>query len=81
MLNDGGFIRRNIITTSHKRVNFRDIYPEEFLPDEISKKLRYITFDPIHVTDITERVNNMDRVSNSRSRALVFWRFLTEWLI
>ena len=81
MLNDGGFIRRNIITTSHKRVNFRDIYPEEFLPDADLEKVEHITFDPIHVTDIAERVNIMDRVSNSRSRALVFWRFLTEWLI
>ena len=81
MLNDGGFIRRNIITTSHKRVNFKDFYPEEFLPDADIEKVDHITFDPIHVTDIAERVNIMDRVSNSRSRALVFWRFLTEWLI
>ena len=68
-------LKKNIITISNKCVNFRDIYPEEFLPDADSGKVNHITFDPIHVTDIAERVDIMDRVSNSRSRALVFWRF------
>ncbi len=77
MLSDGGFIRRNIIITTNKAVNFKDIYPEEALPDGDN----HVTADSISVTDIVERAGIMDRVSNSRSRALVFWRFLTEWLI
>ena len=81
ILSDGGFIRRNIITTSHKRVNFKDFYPEESLPDGDSQKLNHITINHISVTDVAERAGIMDRVSNRRSRALVFWRFLTEWLI
>lgn len=76
-LNEQGFIRRNIITISHKRVNFKDIYPEEALPDGNN----HITANPISVTDIAERAGIMERVTNSRSRALTFWRFLTEWLI
>ena len=32
-------------------------------------------------TDFVERVAIMDRVRNSRERAYLFWRFLTEWLI
>ena len=77
MLNQRGFIRTNIVTTTNKAVNFKDIYPEESLPDGDN----HITADSISVTDIAERAGIMDRVSNSRTRALVFWRFLTEWLI
>ena len=76
-LNERGFVQRNIITTSRKRVNFKDFYPEESLPDGNN----HITVDSISVTDVVERAGIMDRVTNSRSRALVFWRFLTEWLI
>ena len=80
-LNEQGFIRRNIITTSHKRVNFKDFYPEESLPNGDNQQVNHTTINHISVTDVAERVSIMDRVSNSRSRALVFWRFLTEWLI
>ena len=80
-LNEQGFIKTNIINTSHKRVNFKDFYPEESLPDGDSQKVNHITMGKVFVTDIAERVDIMDRVSNSRTRALVFWKFLTEWLI
>ena len=81
ILSKDGFIRRSIRTTSHKRVNFKDIYPEESLPDGDSQQVNHTTINHISVTDIEERTSIMDHVSNSRSRALVFWRFLTEWLI
>ena len=32
-------------------------------------------------TDIVKRAQIMERVSNSRERAFLFWRFLTEWLV
>ena len=77
MLSQRGFIRTDMVTITNKTVNFKDIYPEESLPDGDN----HITADSISVTDIAERAGIMDRVSNSRSRALIFWRFLTEWLI
>ena len=77
MLKQHGFIRGAVVTTANKVVNFKDIYPEEALPDGDN----HTTLHPISVTDVVERAGLMDRVSNSRSRALVFWRFLTEWLI
>ena len=77
MLNQQGFVRTNVVTTTNKTVNFKDIYPEEGLPDGDN----HTTLHPISVTDVVERAGIMDRVTNSRSRALVFWRFLTEWLI
>ena len=84
-LSEGGFIRTNIVTTSEKSVNFKDFYPEESLPDGDRtgdrKKANHITVDHIPVTDIAERTGILARVANSRPRALVFWRFLTEWLI
>jgi hypothetical protein len=76
-LNERGFIRRDVITTRDRRVNFKDVYPEEALPDGDN----HTTAATISVTDIVERAGIMDRVNNSRSRALTFWRFLTEWLI
>lgn len=76
-LNQRGFIRTNVVTTTNKIVNFKDIYPEESLPDGDD----HTTVGSISVTDIVERPGVMARVSNSRPRALTFWRFLTEWLI
>ena len=77
VLNQHGFIRGAVVTTTNKVVNFKDIYPEEALPDGDN----HTTLHPISVTDVVERAGIMDRVTNSRSRALVFWRFLTEWII
>ena len=77
MLSQRNFITTDLVTTTKKTMNFKDIYPEESLPDGDN----HTTADSISVTDVVERAGIMDRVSNSRSRALTFWRFLTEWLI
>ena len=69
-------IRRSMITTRKKTVNFKDFFPEEELPEGNHK-----TVDCISVTDVVERVKIMDRVSNNQGRAHRFWQFLTDWLL
>ena len=77
-----GFIRTNVIITKDvKDVNF-----DKFLPDEpLSDDKEHQTVASVTTTDIVflqkERVGIMERVRNSRSRARLFWHFLTEWLV
>ena len=61
--------------TNKKQVNLK-----EFSPDVDRDEGDHIAFID-SVTDIVKRAEIMDRVSNSRERAFLFWRFLTEWLI
>ena len=58
-----------------KTVNFGSFFPSEPLPDGAHK-----TVDPVEVTDIINRTAIMARVRGSRSRGLLFWRFVVEWL-
>ena len=76
MLNKEGLIRMDMIITRNDKVDFKNFCPEEDLPDGEHKAV-----EPISVTDIVERKEIMERVSDSRSRATLFWQFLTEWLI
>ena len=74
-----GFIRTNVIIT--KDGNF-----DKFLPDEpLSDDKEHESVASVTTTDIVflqkERVGIMERVRNSQSRARLFWRFLTEWLV
>ena len=76
MLNKQDLIRNDIIIRRNEKVNFKDFCPEEDLPDGDHK-----TVELVAVTDIVERQEIVDRVSDSRARATLFWGFLTKWLI
>ena len=60
--------------------NKRQVNLKEFSPDVDRDEGDHIAFID-SVTDIVKRAEIMDRVSNSRERAFLFWKFLTEWLI
>ena len=76
MLNEQNLVRTDMIISRNEKVNFKDFSPEEDLEDKDHR-----TVDPITVTDIVERVEIMERVSDSRPRAHLFWQFLTERII
>ena len=75
-LDEQGFIRWGMIIQ-------RAVADLKLLSPEVSEdKQDHKTAEPIiGVTDFVERVAVMDRVRNTRDRAYLFWRFLTEWLI
>ena len=67
-----------VILYWHK--NKKQVNLKEFSPDVDRDEGAHIaSIDS--VTDIVKRSEIMSRVSDSRERALLFWRFLTEWLI
>ena len=75
-LDEQGFIRWDMIIQ-------RAVTDLKLLSPEVSEdKQDHKTAEPIiGVTDFVERVAIMDWVRNTRKRAYLFWRFLTEWLI
>ena len=75
VLAEQGFVRTNIVVTNE--VNFNKFYPDHPLREEVSHK----TDTPVTVTDIVGRVEIIEDVRNSQSRARRFWYFLTEWLV
>ena len=76
LLNKLRFIRTDVITTNNDYVDFK-----KFLPDEPLADGDHTTANPVLVKDIVYRGEIMGRVRDSRDRAFLFWRFLTEWLI
>ena len=79
ILNKRGFIKTDVITTSHMNVNFKEFFPEDHLNADYDGDHKAV--DPVAVKDFVGRVEIMARVRDSRARAFLFWRFLTEWLI
>ena len=75
-LDEQGFIRRNIIIPCNE-IGLKALSPEIFGDKQDHETSESI----VGATDFVERVAIMDRVRNSRERAYLFWRFLTEWLI
>lgn len=80
-LDDQEFLKRDVIITNVKNLNFGKILLDEPLTkDEIHK-----TAEPVDVTNIAflskDDVGIMARVRGSRHLAGLFWRFLTEWMI
>ena len=61
--------------------NKKQVNLKEFSPDVDRDEGDHIAASIDSVTDIVKRAEIMDRVSNSRERAFLFWRFLIEWLI
>ena len=78
-LADESIVRRNVIVTNQ-------MYFDAFLPDDpLADDVEHETSSHVPVTDVAfisrSRVGIMERVRNSQSRAQLFWRFLTEWLV
>ena len=72
-LEEKGIVRMEVVLK--KTMTFGSFFPSEPLPHGAHK-----TVDPVEVTDIINRPDIMARVRTSRSRALLFWRFVVEWL-
>lgn len=79
ILNKRGFVKTDVITTSYMNVNFKEFFPEDHLNADYDGDHKAV--DPVAVKDFVGRVEIMARVRDSRARAFLFWRFLTEWLI
>lgn len=77
-LNRQGYMRTDVLFESNRTIR-------DFLPDEPMAEDHHITSNAVPVTEISfltrDRVGVMARVRDSQSRARLFWRFLTEWLI
>lgn len=75
-LNEQNLVRMDMIICRNEKVNFKDFSSEEDLEDRDHKAV-----EPVTVIDIVEREKIMERVSDSRPRAHLFWQFLTERII
>ena len=76
VLNEQNLIRTDMIIRRNDKVNLKAFSPEVDRDEGVHN-----TRVSIPVTDVVNRVEIMERVSNRQERALLFWRFLTEWLI
>ena len=78
MLSERGYVRTDVVVKGEKALG-------DFLPDEPLPEGEHKTVDAVAVTDVIllarDRVGIMTRVRDSQSRARLFWRFLTEWLV
>ena len=76
-----GFVRNGVIVKYEDRLND----PTRFHADDLSEEDDHLTAELVPVTDIAFRTGTdigiMARARQSRSRARLFWRFVTEWLI
>lgn len=68
------YVRTDVVVISNEPHG--DFLPYEPLPDGEHK-----TVEAVALTDLIFRASVIDRVRNSQTRARLFWRFLTEWLI
>ena len=74
-LAEKSLVRSRVVMTSE--VNIDKFYPDDPLGGD---NANHRTDNPVTATDIVSRAAIMDRVRDSRDRARLFWRFLTEWL-
>ena len=78
ILSEKDYVRTDVLVNSEKTLV--DFLPDEPLPDGEHKSDDVIAVtEVIHLT--RDKVGIMTRVRNSRARARLFWRFLTEWLV
>ncbi len=77
-LHEQGLVNRAILVYWSKG---REVNLTAFSPDVDRDVGDHTAIVDTQTTDIVKRVEIMDRVSNSRERAFLFWRFLTEWFI
>lgn len=77
VLSRQGYARTDVVFRSDEIIR-------KFLPDEPLADGDHRSTDPVSVTGLSfltkDRIGIMARVRDSRSRARLFWRFLTEWL-
>lgn len=75
------FVRKGVIVKYEGRLND----PTRFRADDLSEEDDHLTAELVPVTDIAFRTGTdigiMARARQSRPRARLFWRFVTEWLI
>ena len=74
-LNDQSLVRNSIIIT-RSEMNLKNLSPDVNQEEDPHDSTQCIT-----VTDVVEWDAIIRRVRDSRDRAFLFWRFLTEWLI
>lgn len=68
------FVRTDILLSHTANVN-------KFYPDHpLSEGIEHSTVDCFVVTDLWRRIDIMERVRDSQTRARLFWQFLLEWL-
>ena len=83
ILEERTFLRRTVLY-SH-RTAFGAFLPDEPLPDDDEGSIEHMTQEPVEVTGVAfltkTDVGVLSRVRQSRSQALLFWRFLTQWLV
>lgn len=78
-LSERGYVRTEVLFQT-------DAHLDRFLPDEpLTDDDHHRTVDPVTSSNIVfltkEKVGIMARVRSSQTRARLFWRFLTEWLV
>ena len=78
-LEEKGFLRRNVVIAT-------DGHARRFLPDEpLNEDEDHKTSQQVSITNVAfmarDDIGIMARVRQSHRLAIVFWRFLTEWLI
>lgn len=73
-----GYVRTDVVFCGSKTIG-------DFLPDEPLAEGDHRTTDAVPVTGLSflakDKIGIMARVRDSQTRARLFWRFLTEWLV
>ncbi len=81
MLEDEGFIRKDVILRDCREISFEALQSCDLLAEEVNHESE----KKITVTNIAfltkQDIGIIDRVRKSRTLAYKFWCFLTEWLI
>ena len=75
LLVEQALIRTEVVVSN--REHFSKFYPDSPLPEEVGHQ----TVELVAVTDLWSRPMVMDRVRDSQERAVLFWHFLTDWLV
>ena len=80
-LDEKGFLRTDVVITEDIPVRSSMFLPDEHLTDDEDHR----TLEHITITSVAfmtkDDVGIMARVRQSRNRARLFWRFITEWLV
>ena len=75
LLVDQTLVKTELVVSNME--HFSKFYPDSPLPEEVGHQ----TVELVPVTDLWSRPVVMDRVRDSQERAVLFWRFLTDWLV
>ena len=75
LLVEQSLVKTEVVVSN--REHFSKFYPDSPLPEEVGHQ----TVELVPVTDLWSRPVVMDRVRDSQERAVLFWRFLTDWLV